>query len=80
MGEFQLYPILYDNWLFLTLFLFPLKKKRVEENESEVANLFFFQDAFEIHLILNMNITYTFQWFFRPFFSFNVELDNLKKC
>ena len=25
-GEFQIYPVLYDNWFFLTLFLFPPKK------------------------------------------------------
>ena len=27
LGGFQIYPVLYDNWLFLTLFLFPSKKE-----------------------------------------------------
>ena len=36
MGEFQIYPILYDNWLLLTLFLFPPKKSE-EEKENEAA-------------------------------------------
>ena len=35
-GEFQIYPFLYDNWLFHTLFLFPPKKKE-EEKKIEVA-------------------------------------------
>ena len=38
-----MYPVLYDNWLFLTLFLFPPKKKREEEKENEVAKPFFFR-------------------------------------
>ena len=48
LGEFRLYPVLYDNWLFLNPFLFPPKK----EMENEVAKpiqTIFFQDAFEIH-------------------------------
>ena len=42
--EFVIYPVLYDNWLFLTLL-----KKREEEKENEAAKPFFFQDRFEIH-------------------------------
>ena len=37
--KFQIYPVLYDNWLFLTPFFFPLKKKREEEKENKVAKL-----------------------------------------
>ena len=37
LREFQIYPVLYDNWLFLTLFLFSPKKKREEEMGNEVA-------------------------------------------
>ena len=37
IGKFQIYPVLYDNWLFPTLFLFPPKKKREDEKENEVA-------------------------------------------
>ena len=37
-GEFKIYPILYDNWLFFTLFLFSPKKKSEEEKKNEVAN------------------------------------------
>jgi hypothetical protein len=32
-----MYNVLYDNCIFLTLFLFPPKKKREEEKENEVA-------------------------------------------
>ena len=28
---------MYDNWLFLTLFLFPLKKRGKKKKENEVA-------------------------------------------
>ena len=27
-GGFKIYPVLYENWLYFTLFLFPPKKKR----------------------------------------------------
>ena len=27
IGEFQINPEMYDNWLFFTLFLFPPKKR-----------------------------------------------------
>ena len=45
-----MYPVLYDNLLFLTLFLFP-PRKRGKKNEvaKPVLNHFFFQDRFEIH-------------------------------
>ena len=33
-GEFRLYLVLNENWLFLTLFLFP-PKKRDEKKENE---------------------------------------------
>ena len=35
-GQFQSYPVLYDRWLLLTLFLIP-PKKREEEKENKVA-------------------------------------------
>ena len=35
-GQFQSYPVLYDNWLFNTFFLIP-PKKREEEKENKVA-------------------------------------------
>ena len=47
MCEFQIYPVLYDDRLFLTLFLFPPKKNWEEEKENDVENWFltpFFQD------------------------------------
>ena len=37
LGGFQICPVLFDNWLFLTIFLFPPKKKREEQKENEVA-------------------------------------------
>jgi hypothetical protein len=37
LDGFQICPVLYDNWLFLTIFLFPPKKKREEQKENEVA-------------------------------------------
>ena len=49
-----MYPVLYDNWLFLTLFLFPPKTKREEEKKNEVAKPFFFHDRFGIHLSVCM--------------------------
>ena len=36
-GGFQISPVLYENWLFPTIFLFPPKTKREEEKENEVA-------------------------------------------
>ena len=37
IGEFHIYPVLYNNWLLLTLFIFPPKQKREEEKENELA-------------------------------------------
>ena len=45
---------MYDNCLFLTLFLIPPKTKREEEKENEVAKpalKHFFQDPMDFHLI-----------------------------
>jgi hypothetical protein len=46
---------MYDNWLFINLFLFPPKKKRKEEKENEVAkpvSNHFFQDPIDFHKLL----------------------------
>ena len=54
------------KWLFLTLFLFPPKKKE-EEKENEVVKpvlKFFFQDRFDIHrLIHNVNYLLNLMFF-----------------
>ena len=47
-GELHIYPDLYENWLFLTLFLYPPKKRGGKKKENEVAKPIF-QDIFEIH-------------------------------
>ena len=50
LSEFKIYPVLYDNWLFLTLLSFPFSKNMEEEKEKEVVKPVF-QERFEIHLI-----------------------------
>ena len=50
---------MYDNWSFITLFLFPLKKKREEEKENEVVKPvlnIFFQDPINFHLSVTIVI------------------------
>ena len=49
-GEFQIYPVLYDNWLFLTLFyLFPPKK--FTQNTLQWYIIFTFKNVFSIYVL-----------------------------
>ena len=50
MGEYQLYPVLYENWSFLSIFLFPSKRKgkRKGEKSSKTSSKPLF---FRMHLV-----------------------------
>ena len=49
---------MYDNWLFRTLLLFPLTKKREEEKKNEVAKPVFHDPSILIILKFEAIITY----------------------
>ena len=52
-GENLLDHEMYDNWLFLNLFLFPPKKREVEKENEVVKTVFkplLFQDPIDFHL------------------------------
>ena len=57
LDGFKICPVLYDNWLFLTIF--PPKKKRQEQKENEVAKPVlnhFFQDRFKNSPLLRKSL------------------------